>query len=603
MQSKKQKQLTGITALYCRLSRDDKTDKESNSITNQRKLLQSYAKSHGLSNTKVYVDDGFTGTNFNRPGFQEMLDDIEMGYVTTVVVKDLSRLGREYLQSGYYQEVYFPEHGIRFIAVNDGVDTTTGIDESTELVPFRNVMNEFYARDISRKVRSAHNTRGKAGEPLSQPPYGYMKDPQNKKRWIIDPDAALVVKEIFKLYLNGKGEDTIARILEDEGHLNCTAYWAEKGINRGGKKSQPNKYKWKSSTIHNILVRQEYCGDVVNFKTHSKSFKNHRRIDNPKEDWLIFENVHEPIIDRESYKKVQKMLGNTKHRAPKEENGPKSIFCDLLYCGDCHKKLWYHTNTVNKDIHYFSCSNYAKDYRGTCPTRHYIRADAVQTVVEMELRRLALYLANDEDHFAELLARKSGEETDAEKKSATAELTKSEMRIEMLPKLLKKLYEDNLSGKTTDDDYNILSREYAEEREQLKKKILRLRSRLREMDNSESEREEFIRAIRKFIQMKTLTKPLLNELIDHIDVYETEGSGKNRTQRVVIYYKFVGYLAVPERMDMPNFVADLREGVAVEYVSCEPIPEVTYTPDISAEARKEYAERVMARHKEKTEQG
>ena len=602
MQSKKQKQLTGITALYCRLSRDDKTDKESNSITNQRKLLQSYAKSHGLSNTKVYVDDGFTGTNFNRPGFQEMLDDIEMGYVTTVVVKDLSRLGREYLQSGYYQEVYFPEHGIRFIAVNDGVDTTTGIDESTELVPFRNVMNEFYARDISRKVRSAHNTRGKAGEPLSQPPYGYMKDPQNKKRWIVDPDAALVVKEIFRLYLNGKGEDTIARILEDEGHLNCTAYWAEKGINRGGKKSQPNKYKWKSSTIHNILVRQEYCGDVVNFKTHSKSFKNHRRIDNPKEDWLIFENVHEPIIDRESYKKVQKMLGNTKHRAPKEENGPKSIFCDLLYCGDCHKKLWYHTNTVNKDIHYFSCSNYAKDYRGTCPTRHYIRADAVQTVVEMELRRLALYLANDEDHFAELLARKSNEETDAEKKSATAELTKSEMRIEMLPKLLKKLYEDNLSGKTTDDDYNILSREYAEEREQLKKKILRLRSRLREMDNSESEREEFIRAIRKFIQMKTLTKPLLNELIDHIDVYETEGSGKNRTQRVVIYYKFVGYLAVPERMDMPNYIADLREGVAVEYVSCEPIPEVTYTPDISAEARKEYAERVMARHKEKAEQ-
>lgn len=602
MQSKKQKQLTGITALYCRLSRDDKTDKESNSITNQRKLLQSYAKSHGLSNTKVYVDDGFTGTNFNRPGFQEMLDDIEMGYVTTVVVKDLSRLGREYLQSGYYQEVYFPEHGIRFIAVNDGVDTTTGIDESTELVPFRNVMNEFYARDISRKVRSAHNTRGKAGEPLSQPPYGYMKDPQNKKRWIVDPDAALVVKEIFKLYLNGKGEDTIARILEDEGHLNCTAYWAEKGINRGGKKSQPNKYKWKSSTIHNILVRQEYCGDVVNFKTHSKSFKNHRRIDNPKEDWLIFENVHEPIIDRESYKKVQKMLGNTKHRAPKEENGPKSIFCNLLYCGDCHKKLWYHTNTVNKDIHYFSCSNYAKDYRGTCSTRHYIRADAVETVVEMELRRLALYLANDEDHFAELLARKSNEETDAEKKSATAELTKSEMRIEMLPKLLKKLYEDNLSGKTTDDDYNILSREYAEEREQLKKKILRLRSRLREMDNSESEREEFIRAIRKFIQMKTLTKPLLSELIDHIDVYETEGSGKNRTQRVVIYYKFVGYLAVPEKMDMPNFVADLREGVAVEYVSCEPIPEVTYTPDISAEARKEYAERVMARHKEKTEQ-
>ena len=566
-------------------------------------MLSHYAKENHLGNIKVYQDDGYTGTNFNRPGFQQLLEDIEMGYISTVIVKDLSRLGREYLQVGYYTESYFPDHNVRFIAINDNVDCLDGATDMDDFIPIKNIINELYAKDISRKVRSAHNTRGRAGEPLCQPPYGYMKDPQDKKHWIVDPDAAAVVKEIFRLYLEGNGEDTIARILQDEQHLNCTAYWASKGVNRGGKKTQPNPYKWKSNTVDEILKRQEYCGDVVNFKTHSKSFKNHRRIDNPKEDWLIFENVHEPIIDRESYKKVQKMLGNTKHRAPKEENGPKSIFCDLLYCGDCHKKLWYHTNTVNKDIHYFSCSNYAKDYRGTCPTRHYIRADAVQTVVEMELRRLALYLANDEDHFAELLARKSNEETDAEKKSATAELTKSEMRIEMLPKLLKKLYEDNLSGKTTDDDYNILSREYAEEREQLKKKILRLRSRLREMDNSESEREEFIRAIRKFIQMKTLTKPLLNELIDHIDVYETEGSGKNRTQRVVIYYKFVGYLAVPERMDMPNYIADLREGVAVEYVSCEPIPEVTYTPDISAEARKEYAERVMARHKEKAEQG
>ena len=337
MQSSK-KQLTSITALYCRLSRDDGTDKESNSIANQKKMLQSYARTHGLINTKVYADDGFTGTNFNRPDFQRMIDDIEMGYISTVIVKDMSRLGREYLQVGYYTEQYFPEHNIRFIAVNDGVDTTTGVDESTELAPFRNVMNEFYARDISRKVRSAHATRGKAGEPLCQPPYGYMKDPQNRKRWIIDPDAAPIVKEIFKLYIDGNGIDTIARIMQEEGHLNCTSYWASKGINRGGKKEQPNPYKWKSTSVYNILKRQEYCGDVLNFKTHSKSFKNHRRIDNPKEDWLIFEDVHDPIIDRNTYNKVQKMLANTKHRAPKEENGPKSIFCDLLYCADCHKK-------------------------------------------------------------------------------------------------------------------------------------------------------------------------------------------------------------------------------------------------------------------------
>lgn len=432
-----------------------------------------------------------------------------------------------------------------------------------------NVMNEFYARDISRKVRSAHATRGKAGEPLCQPPYGYMKDPQNRKRWIIDPDAAPIVKEIFKLYIDGNGIDTIARIMQEEGHLNCTSYWASKGINRGGKKEQPNPYKWKSTSVYNILKRQEYCGDVLNFKTHSKSFKNHRRIDNPKEDWLIFEDVHDPIIDRNTYNKVQKMLANTKHRAPKEENGPKSIFCDLLYCADCHKKMWYHTNTVNKDIHYFSCSNYVKDYRGTCLTRHYIRADSIATIVEMELRRLADYLVDDTERFAEILAKKSTKEWESEKKAAQGELTKAEMRIEMIPKLLKKLYEDNLSGKTSDDDYSILSQEYSVERDQLKKKILGLRDKLKGMEDRAGEREAFVKAIRKFMSMKTLTAPLLRELIDHIDVYEVEGQGKNKTQRVVIYYKFVGYLEIPNDLSRPTYSADLREGVSVEYITCE----------------------------------
>ena len=343
-----------------------------------------------------------------------------------------------------------------------------------------------------------------------------------------------------------------------------------KGVNRGGKKTQPNPYKWKSNTVDEILKRQEYCGDVLNFKTHSKSFKNHRRIDNPKEEWLVFEDKHEAIIDRETYKKVQKMLGTTKQRAPKEANGPKSIFCDLLRCADCGSKMWYHTNTQNKDIHYFSCSNYVKDYRGTCLTRHYIRADAVEAVVEMELRRLAEYLIADENRFAEILARKSSKQYESEKKTLSSELRKSEMRIEMLPKLLKSLYEDKLSGKTTEENYSILSSEYADEREQLKKKILKLRKKMAEMGEKESEREEFIRAIRKFMKMRTLTKQVLNELIDHIDVYETQGTGKNKTQRLVIYYKFVGYLDIDPTQCHPNYTADIREGVAVEYVSCEP---------------------------------
>ena len=527
-QSGKSKKLTGITALYCRLSRDDGTDKESNSISNQKQMLLSYAKKHGLLNPRVYVDDGYTGTNFNRPDFQRLLEDIDLGYVTTVIVKDMSRLGREYLQVGYYTEQYFPGHNIRFIAVNDGVDTVTGVDETTELALFRNVMNEFYARDISRKVRSAHNTRGRAGEPLSQPPYGYKKDPENRKHWIIDPDAAAVVREIFKLYLEGNG----------------------------------------------VLHRQEYCGDVINFKTSTKSFKNHKRIDNPREDWLVFPDRHEAIIDRATFEKVQQLLATTKPRKPKEINGPKSIFCDLLRCADCGKKLWYHTNTVNRDIHFFSCSNYTGDYRGSCVSRHYIRADAVATVVEMELRRLADYLAADEDRFAELLAQKSNKQMEAEKRTVQGELHAAEMRLELLPKLLKNLYEDKVSGRMMEEDYAILSREYAEERESLKKKVKAHRDRLRRIEQSEGEREQFIRAIRKFMEMRTLTNQILRELIDHIDVYEVEGRGKNRTQRMVIYYKFVGYLEIPSHLSAPNYKADLRQGVAVEYVSCEPTESV-----------------------------
>ena len=266
MQSKKKKEQLGLTALYCRLSRDDGAEGDSNSVANQKRLLQKYAKENSLGNTRFYVDDGYTGTNFNRPSFQKMIEDVEMGYVTAVIVKDMSRLGRDYLGVGYYTDTFFPEHNIRFIAVNDCVDSDDG---ENELAPFRNVMNEMYARDISRKVRSAHRIRGNSGEPLGQPPYGYRKDPLNKKHWIIDPEAAQVVRDIFRMCLEGKGNDTIARILQENGILNCTAYWHEKGIGRGGKKTQPNPYRWKNSTIRKILTQQEYCGDVINFKTYS----------------------------------------------------------------------------------------------------------------------------------------------------------------------------------------------------------------------------------------------------------------------------------------------------------------------------------------------
>ena len=557
----------GITALYCRLSRDDGADGDSNSISNQKRMLSKYAKEHGFDNTRFYVDDGYTGTNFNRPGFLKMLEDMDAGYVSTLIIKDMSRLGRDYLQSGYYTESYFPDRNIRFIAINDGVDSING---DNEFIPFRNIMNEMYARDISRKVRSAHRIRGNMGEPLGQPPYGYMKSPENKKKWIIDPPAAAVVRKIFRLFLEGKGIDTIARMMQEDGHLNCTAYWQSKGIGRGGKKVQPNPYKWKCSTISGILQRQEYCGDIINFKTTSRSFKNRRRIDNNPEDWVIFKDVHEPIISREDFEIVQKLAGNVKRRPPKPENGDKNIFCDLLYCADCGKKLWYHTNTNNSNIHYFSCSNYVKDYRGTCPTRHYIRVEGVEQVVIRELARLAAYLEEDEEAFVELLAKKSEKDAQMERKLLQNELQSSIARSEAVARLFEKLYEDNATGKVTDDWFMQLSHKYEMERVALKERINEIQIKLHDMDHHKQGYERFVSIIRKLLDMEVLTFPILRELIDRIEVYEAEGTGKSRTQRIAIYYRFVGYLELPAGKINPHYTADLRRGVAIEYIPKQP---------------------------------
>jgi site-specific DNA recombinase len=496
-------------------------------------------------------------------GFQKMVEDVDAGFVTTIIIKDMSRIGRDYLQVGYYTDNYFPDMDVRFIAINDNVDSIEG---ENEMAPFRNVMNEMYARDISRKVRSAHRIRGKSGEPLSQPPYGYMKSAENKKKWVIDPEAAQVVKDIFRMCLEGKVNETIARILQERKGLVQMAYWHEKGLGRGGKKTQPNPYKWGKTTVSKILAQQEYCGDIINFKTYSKSFKNKARIPNAEENWTVFKNVHESIIDRETFEQVQKIIGKTKRRAPKPENAQKNIFCDWLYCADCHNKLWSHVNTVNKDIQYFSCSNYVKDTRETCQTRHYIRADAVEQVVMLELKRLASFLRDDEETFAKLVAQKTNKDIRKLQKLSEGELQKATMRIETVSRMYEKLYEDNVSSKVTDEWFMQLSHKYEVERVELKAKIAELKEKIANISTMQQGKEQFIEAVRKFMEIQTLTAPLLCELIDHIDVYETEGSGKNRSQRIVIYYRFVGYIEIPDSVFSSNYTADTRQGVAVEYV-------------------------------------
>ena len=560
--AKQNETIIGITALYCRLSRDDGAEGESNSIANQKKLLSKYAKEHGFTNTKFYVDDGYTGTNFNRPGFQQMLEDMEMGYISTVIVKDSSRFGRNYLEVGQYTDYYFPEHNIRFIAINDCIDSDNGEDDFSA---FRNVMNEMYAKDISRKVRSSHRLRGNAGEPLAPPPYGYVKDPANKKKWIIDPDAAEVVRRIFRLCIEGNGNETIARILQDDKVLVPQAYWQSKGMSRGGKKTQPNPYKWCKTTIAKMLEQQEYCGDIINFKSYSKSFRNKTRVENPKENWAIFKDVHEPIIDRETWERVQELTKNSKRRKPKNEGVKKSIFTNLLYCGDCGHKLWFNINKQNPSIRFYSCSNY-KGLRGTCESTHYVREDSLEQVVKMELFKLATYLDHDENAFAELLEHKTNKDSMAERKAAESALAAATARSQELLRLYERVYEDNVNGKVTDDWFMRLSHKYEVEQEELKKQMFDLKNKLERLDTAQNSSGNFIRAIRKFMTMQTLTPIVLQELIDKIEVFPIEGTGKNRTQRLVIHYRFVGCIDLPSIVPKHTYKLDSRQGVAIEYL-------------------------------------
>lgn len=560
--AKQNETIIGITALYCRLSRDDGAEGESNSIANQKKLLAKYAKEHGFTNTKFYVDDGYTGTNFNRPGFQQMLEDMEMGYISTVIVKDSSRFGRNYLEVGQYTDYYFPEHNIRFIAINDCIDSDNGEDDFSA---FRNIMNEMYAKDISRKVRSSHRLRGNAGDPLAPPPYGYVKDPENKKKWIIDPDASEVVRRIFRLCIEGNGNETIARILQDDKVLVPQAYWQSKGMSRGGKKTQPNPYKWCKTTIAKMLEQQEYCGDIINFKSYSKSFRNKTRVENPKENWAIFKDVHEPIIDRETWERVQELTKNSKRRKPKNENVKKSIFTNLLYCGDCGHKLWFNINKQNPSIRFYSCSNY-KGIRGTCESTHYVREDSLEQVVKMELFKLATFLDHDETAFAELLEHKTNKDSMAERKAAESALAAATARSQELLRLYEHVYEDNVNGKVTDDWFMRLSHKYEVEQEELKKQMFDLKNKIERLDTAQNSSGSFIRAIRKFMTMQTLTPIVLQELIDKIEVFPIEGTGKNRTQRLVIHYRFVGCIDLPSIVPKHTYKLDSRQGVAIEYL-------------------------------------
>lgn len=566
MKQSNNKKSRDVTAfLYERLSRDDNLEGESYSIGNQKKLLAKVAKEKGYTNLVHFLDDGISGVTMDRPGFVEMIRQLEQGKAAAVFVKDLSRLGRNYIEVGRLTEEFFPNHDIRLVAVSDNIDTAEG---ENELAPIRNLFNEWYARDISKKRRISNKIKGNAGEPMGQPPYGYIKDPNDPKHWIVDDEAAQVVRRVYSMTLEGFGTEQIAAQLEKDGVLTPRAYWLTKGIKRPGKGKQQPPTKWNSSTITKILSLQEYCGDILNFKTYSKSYKNKKRIDNDRENWVVFQDVHEAIIERAVYEQVQQKRGKIRKR--RTNNGEHNMFSGLLVCADCGSNLHFHFNQGNPEIKYFNCSNY-KGNRGTCTSTHYVRVDFLEEVVLGEIRRLMKFASLYEDEFVKAVIGHSKQAEQTDRKLKEKELQTLLARDEELDGLFERIYEDNVSGKLSDDRFAKMSRRYEDEQKELSEKIKKLRSEIEKQSSRSMTTDMFIGLVRKYTRARKLTPRMLNELIEKIEVFNAEKIDGVWEQRLRIHYNCVGTIEIPTVLPLPipEVSVNTRKGVVVNYAPCE----------------------------------
>ncbi len=529
-----------FTALYCRLSQDDGREGESNSIVNQKEYLMKYAKEHGFPNPKFYVDDGYTGTNFDRPSFKEMSADIEKGLVKTVIVKDLSRFGRNYIEVGSYSEIIYPEAGVRFIAIMDNVDT--GSLESNEFAAFTNLFNEWYPKSTSKKVKEVKKAKGLAGEHLGPPPYGYLRNPDDKTRWLVDEEAAAVVRRIFSLCMQGKGMSAIADILWEDKVLTPSAYKASKGLEAAIVSGNP--YNWESTTVALILENVAYVGVTENFKSTRLGFKSKKRIPTAKEMRTYIENAHTPIIDRELWDKVQMIRAN-KRRPTK--NGATSIFTGLLECADCGTKLSLRSS---KSYLYFRCSKYKGNSRSGVCTQHYVREDVLYQLVLKQLQHFLSYL----QQFERIFIRQQIDATLAERRyelyAKQKQIEKDEKRMEELDRLFRKIYEDNVNGKLNDERFYKLSDGYEAEQEQLKHEIETLKAEVSEADTEATNVSKLIAVTKKYTRIDELTPEILNTFVDKIVVHECEKKDGKRTQDIDIYYSYVGIVDIPTDEEM-----------------------------------------------------
>ena len=533
-----------ITALYPRLSHEDELQGESNSISNQKRILETYAKQNGFSNLRWYTDDGYSGANFQRPGFQAMLADIEAGKVGTVIVKDMSRLGRNYLQVGFYTEMLFPQKGVRFIAVNDNVDSANG-GMDNDFTPLRNLFNEWLVRDTSKKIKAVKRSKGMSGKPItSKPVYGYLMD--EDENFIIDEEAAPVVRQIYSLCLAGNGPTKIARMLtEQQIPTPGTLEYRRTGSTR---RYHPGyECKWATNTVVHLLENREYTGCLVNFKTEKPSYKLKHSIENPPEKQAVFENHHEPIIDRETWERVQELRKQRKRPNRYDEVG---LFSGILFCADCGSVMYqqrYQTDKRKQDC--YICGSYKK--RTADCTAHFIRTDLLTAGVLSNLRKVTSYAAKHEARFMKLLIEQN-EDGDRRRNAAKKkELEAAEKRIAELSAIFKRLYEDSVTGRISDERFTELSADYEAEQKELKERAARLREELSKAQEATANAEKFMNVVRRHTTIEELTPTLLREFVEKIVVHESvaldgKRRGKLRRQEIEIYYSFVGKVELPD---------------------------------------------------------
>ena len=525
-----------ITALYARLSQEDTLDGESNSIANQKKILLKYATDNHFSNPTFFIDDGVSGVTFDRPGWNEMIRLAEAGKVQTVIVKDMSRMGRDYLKVGYYTESFFAERDIRYIAINDGVDSDKGDNDFT---PFRNLFNDFYARDTSKKIRAVMRAKGNAGEHLcTNPPYGYMKDPADKKKWMVDEEAAEIVKRIFDLCIAGKGPMQIAKLLTAEHILTVKAHYAQ----RAGKPLPEKPYHWDPKSVAGILERPEYTGCTVNFKTYSKSHKLKKRLYNVPENQRIFPNTQPAIIDEQVFVRVQELRENKRRPAKQAER--QGLFSGLLYCADCGSKLHFATGknmTPQQDC--YRCSRY-KSNTGDC-TMHFIREETLKLFVLQRIFDVTALFFDDAMAFEETAKKQHFQKAEKEAQKRKREIAQAEKRIAELDRIFKRIYEDDISGTISHERFLKLSTDYEAEQRELTEQVKTWREVVEIFEQDRSDFDSFAAIVRKYVGIRELTPTIVNEFVKKIIVHAPDKSSGHRRQKIELVWNFIGEVNLP----------------------------------------------------------